>query len=236
MPSLTTSPAQSHGAVGGTASVGCLNSRPRGTTCSRPGAAASCLGPPHLSYILCPLARAQISLPCFPLQTPWAVEDDIQYSLAPYCPWTKVQTLHSDPEGQSQQLLHSSLSLVAPAWPCSHWVIGPPQPLSHTPQFPICPLSLILMRVCSPSIVFALGKQGRLFMVQSSHSPQGHRQGWGSLTSEERSELCFWSCPEARIMPQWSFPAPRIARNRGLWWGCVAPSGSATPPLAYTCK
>lgn len=142
MPSLTTSPAQSHGAVGGTASVGCLNSRPRGTTCSRPGAAASCLGPPHLSYILCPLARAQISLPCFPLQTPWAVEDDIQYSLAPYCPWTKVQTLHSDPEGQSQQLLHSSLSLVAPAWPCSHWVIGPPT--TPLPYPPISNLSIIV--------------------------------------------------------------------------------------------
>lgn len=100
------------------------------------------LGPPPPSYILCPLARAQISLPCFPLQIPWAVEDDIQYSLAPYCPWTKVQTLHSDPEDQSQQLLHSSLSLVAPAWPCSHWVIGPPT--TPLPYPPISNLSIIV--------------------------------------------------------------------------------------------
>lgn len=64
-------------------------------------------------------------------------------------------------------LLHSSLLLTAPARPHSRWAVGAPQSLSHNPQFPICPLLLILRRFPSPSSqVFALGKQGQLLKVE----------------------------------------------------------------------
>lgn len=124
--------------------------------------------------------------------------------------------------GASPSWLLHSLSLVPPAWLCSRWLDGPPQPPSCTPQclglsviVTLCEVPLPLHSVCPGRAETGLQAH---FLLQPRWAPRaGPWVGWG--------ELCPWSCTEALVSAPGAPGGSRGCQRTGSSPGWQVPPG-----------